>query len=381
MTAPTDLTKHPRWQPAVEAGSTVAGGDQDRTLPPVGDALEVEGPAPREQRSACVMTAWVFRRGVAPRPVTAEELPDVVADDENVAWVDVAGYAEPDLRALADLLDLHPVAVDAALMPWQRPRLDAFDDQLRVSATVARLETQEGRTRVHAGELDLFVRVNALVSAHRLPLPFAERVLARASQSIELPRLDAAYLLYVVLDELLHHTERLCEEQEDAIEAMEERALHDPGDAYMSDLMQLKRAVFALGRLVDQHREVFAAFLRPEFGLVAGREIEPYFRDLEGRYGHLLGRLADAKQAVDGAFDIYVSHVAHRTNEIMRLLTVVSTVLLPASVILGLFGTQFEGVPLYTSAAFVVMVLLTVVVTGTILLAFYRRGWLTRDPG
>lgn len=381
MTAPSDLTNVQGRRPTTTRGATVAGGDEDRATSPIGeDALAVEGAAPAEQRAPCTVVAWVFRSGAEPRPVDAEELPSIVAVDENVAWVDISGYAEPDLRALGELLELDPAGIQAALKPWQRPRLDAFDDQLRVNVTIARLETQDGRMRVRAGELDLFVRNNALVSAHRLPLPFAERALARAGQSVELPRLDAGYLLYVIIDELLHHTERLCEELEDAIETMEERALHNPGNAYIADLLHLKRAVFALGRLVDQHREVFAAFLRPEFGLVAGREIEPYFRDLEGRHDHLLGRLTDAKQAVDGAFDIYVSHVAHRTNEVMRLLTVVSTVLLPASVILGLFGTGFHGVPIYSSAAFVVMVLLILVVTGAILLAFYRRGWLTGNP-
>jgi magnesium transporter len=155
----------------------------------------------------------------------------------------------------------------------------------------------------------------------------------------------------------------------------------DPGDSFLTDLVRRKRAVFALGRLVDQHREVFAAFLRPEFRPVAGEEIAPYFRDLEGRLAHLLGRLADAKATVDGAFDLYVSGMAQRTNEVMRLLTVVSTVLLPATVIIGLFGTSFEGVPLYSRTAFVAMALLVVAVTGAILVAFRRRGWLAPDRG
>jgi len=365
-------------------GTTVAGGGDEREVPNAGDALELEGPAAASRSTSdgeCNVVAWVFRPGGAPRTVTTDELPGIVADDANVAWVDLAGYAEPDLRALGERVAVNPAAVEAALAAWQRPRVDAFGDQLRVSATVAQLEAaDDGQMRVVAGQLDLFVRANALVSAHRLPLPFAERVLARATQSPDLPRLDAAYLLYAVLDELIHHTERLAESQEDAIEAIEERALRNPGDGYLSDLLHLKRAVFALGRLVDQHREIFAAFLRPEFGLVAGREIETYFRDLEARYDHLQNRFANAKQAVDGAFEVYVSHVAHRTNEVMRLLTVVSTVLLPASVILGLFGTAFEGVPLYTSTAFIVMVLLIAAVTGSILVAFHRRGWLGHRP-
>jgi magnesium transporter len=385
LTEQNDTGNPPGQHPALlDRATTVAGGGDERDIPHADEALELEGPAPSSRRSPdgrCAVVAWVFRQGEAPRAAKPEELPVIITDDANVAWIDVAGYTEADLRDLGKLLTLIPAAIEATLAPWQRPRLDAFGDQLRLCATVARLETgDDGRMRVVAGELDLFVRENALVSAHRLPLPFSDRVLARASQSPDLPRLDAAYLLYAVLDELVHHTERLAEEQEDAIEDIEERALRDPGDSYLEDLLHLKRAVFALGRLVDQHREVFAAFLRPEFRLVAEREIEPYFRDLEARYSHLQTRFADAKQAVDGAFNVYVSHVAHRTNEVMRLLTVVSTVLLPAGVILGLFGTAFEGIPLYSSTAFFVMLLLISSVTGGILVAFHRRGWLGHRP-
>lgn len=381
MTATADIEQDDpraaRPDGTAEPSATVAGGG-DHAEPPAGDAVAVEGPAPdtADTLREATLTAWVFRHGAAPRRVRPDDLPALVADDANIAWVDLGAYAAPDLRALAQRLDLPAAGIDAALAPWQRPQLDVYQGQLHVSATVAHLEEADSHARVHARQLDLFVRPNALVSAHRHPLPFADRILARARQSTELPRLDAAYLLYVVLDELLQHTERLSEEQEDIVAELEERAVGDPGATFLTDLLRLKRAVFALGRLVDQHREIFAAFLRPEFRLVAEQEIEPYFRDLQGRLEHLLGRLADAKASVDGAFDLYVSHVAHRTNEVMRLLTVVSTLLLPATVILGLFGTTFQGVPLYSRLAFVVMLALILLVTGSIAVAFWRRGWL-----
>lgn len=375
-----------RWSPAgpgstVETNATVAGGGETEPLPVAAEAIEAEGPAPYSAQASGdepgTIAIWLFRHGEKPREAPLMKLRDLVRDDANVAWIDFAAYTEPELRELAATLDLHPAAVDSALASWHRPQLDVFHDQFSVSVTVARVETVDDQPRVMAGQLDLFVRRNALVSAHRHSLPFAGRILARAKQSAELPRLDSAYLLYVVLDELLHHSERIAEEQEDAVALMEERALRDTTDDFLEDLLHLKRAVFAFGRLIDQHREVFAAFLRPEFESIAGRGMEPYFRDLEERLLHLIGRLAAAKLSVDGAFNIYVSRMSHRTNEIMRLLTIVSTVLLPATLIIGLFGTQFEGVPLYTSAAFFAMLLLVVLVTGAILFAFYRRGWLS----
>ncbi len=160
------------------------------------------------------------------------------------------------------------------------------------------------------------------------------------------------------------------------IERMEERALRDTSDAFLGDLLQFKRFAFALSRLADQHREVFADFLRPDFTFVSGDETEPYFRDLQERLARLLDQSLAAREAVNGAFDIYVSQMSHRTNQIMKILTIVSTALLPASVILALFSASFEGLPNYGPVALVAMIATTVVFTMAITLAIRRRGWL-----
>jgi magnesium transporter len=106
--------------------------------------------------------------------------------------------------------------------------------------------------------------------------------------------------------------------------------------------------------------------------------MEPYFRDLEGLLERLLDQLASGKEAVNGAFDIYVSRMSHRSNQVMQLLTIVSTVLLPMTVILGFFGTNFQFDVLYTSATFAVMLLIMLLVSGSLLFGFYRRGWVTQ---
>lgn len=365
-------------------GATVAGGptqapaeDVNRVgTGPVTDAVDVEGEAALRSTPAAVQTnttAWLFREHADARQVGVSELPSLIADDANFVWVDLSEYAQSDLRTLAKLLGLPSIAVHTALSVWQRPRLDVFDDQFFIAATVPYRDSRS--YRVQASELDLFVGNNFLVSAHKRPLPFMERVLTRTSQRPELASLDAAFMLYVILDELLAYGEVLSEGLENEIERMEERALKDTSDAFLDDLLRLKRYSFAVGRLMDHHEEIFSAFLRPDFTFVSGDEVEPYFRDLDGRLARLLDRIRDAKEAVNGAFDIYVSHVSHRTNQVMKVLTLVSTVLLPASIILGLFGTNFQDVPLYGPIDFVVMLGLIVLVSAVILLAFRRRGW------
>ncbi|HEY7035853.1 MAG TPA: magnesium transporter CorA family protein [Thermomicrobiales bacterium] len=353
--------------------STIGTGDE--SLSAVAE-VQTEGKVTAEGAPSAgdtAATAWLYRCDEPPREVALGELEEALAADETFAWIDLSAYAEEDLRRLAGLLHLHPIGVRVALAGWQRPRLDVFADQYFVAATV--VGTEAGSYRIEAGELDLFVGANYLASAHKRPLPFVEAIAERAAQNPQLAPLDSAFMLYIVLDELVADYERLTEGLEDSIEATEEQALREVSDTFLEDLLRLKRYVFALNRLADQHRGLFVAFLRPDFPFVAGDEVLPYYRDLEARLARQLDRMAAAKDDVDGAFDIYVSAVAHRTNRVMKLLTFVSTLLLPLTVILGFFGTNFTGIPMYGTYDFFLMVLVIVILVAVMVTLYHRHGW------
>jgi len=125
---------------------------------------------------------------------------------------------------------------------------------------------------------------------------------------------------------------------------------------------------------------VFAAFLRPDFPWVAGTEAEEYFRDLESRLARVLALMAAAREAVVGAFDIYVSHMAHRTNQVIKVLTMVSTIILPATLIISLFGTSIgasvHDLPVQTPVGLGLMLLCIALISGGILWLFHRQDWL-----
>ncbi|GAC1470269.1 MAG: magnesium/cobalt transporter CorA [Chloroflexota bacterium] len=341
--------------------------------------LDVEGSAAEEATARDKQghgVAWLYRRDQSPCQVDFSQLEELVAVDENFVWIDLSGYEEEDLHRLAQILDLHRISVHSALSPWRRPRLDVFRNSFFMSATVARLDSQA--FRVHASQLDLFLGQNYLISAHKLPLPFIDGVMARTYQNPDLVRHDSAFMLYIVLDELIEYYESLHEEVQDQIEKMEQRALTDASDDFLKDLIELKRFAFALRQLAEQHRNIFEAFLRPDFPYLSGDGVDVYFRDLDARLSRLLDELAAGREAVNGAFDIYVSHVSHRTNHIIKILTMVSTVLLPNWLILSFFSTGFHNVVpnIYTQSGFVVMVAGMIVVTVAVLYAFRRQQWI-----
>jgi magnesium transporter len=340
------------------------------------DAVQTEGSVAEIQAKASRVSAWLFTPDGEPSHVELEAVPGLASVEENFVWVDLDGYTEDDFHAVARLLGLHRQAVRAVLAGWQRPRLTVYADHFFTCATVPHLDPDA--FRVDARELDLFIGRNVFVSAHKIPLPFGEHLRARVLSSPSLVELDAPFMLYMVLDELLSYYEELNRRVQGEIEQMEERALHDSSDHFLEDLLHFKRYAFALSQLADQHRDIFAAFLRPDFSWISGEEVEEYFDDLENRLVRLLDLLLGAKDAVNGAFEIYVSHMSHRTNQVIKLLTMVSTVLLPATLIIGIFGTNLavsvHSTTLRTPVGLALMLLCIVLVSGGTLFAFSRRG-------
>lgn len=363
--------------PTSGIATPVAGGGAEIAAAAQG-VVRVEGAAMSGAGGETRVTAWLFRADGTSQPVPIANLPDLIADDANFVWVDVTDYAAQDLLDLGPLLGLHRRAVRTALSPWHRPRLDIFDTHFFVSATVARLHPDAHR--VLAGELDLFVGNNFLVSAHKQPLPFSETVTARASTSPELVQLDSAFMLFIILDELIGYYDQLTEHVQSEVETKQVQALRHTSDDFLEQLVALKRYVFALSHLASQHREIFAAFLRPDFPFVTGDEADEYFEDLEARLARLLDALAIVSTAVTDAFDIYVSHMSQQTNQVIKVLTMVSTVLLPTTVIVSIFGTNLavsvRSVPLDTPIGLVVMLCCVALVTGGTLFAFHRKGWI-----
>src|SRR4051812_23714725 len=189
----------PRWESTMRTDesshATVAGGQASAPVEAADavGAVEIEGAAGQSAGKATHAETWLFRGDEAPTRVGLDEAAKLAADDANFVWVDLSDYAAGDLEVVARELDLPAAAVRITLAGWQRPRLDIFGDRFFVAATIARGD--RARLTVQASELDLFVDRNDLVSAHKRPLPFFDRALARAQQDPDLLEADSAFLL------------------------------------------------------------------------------------------------------------------------------------------------------------------------------------------
>ncbi|MFL5627084.1 MAG: magnesium transporter CorA family protein [Ktedonobacteraceae bacterium] len=377
-----ELSKHSQNEQTQEERMVADEGSsivQPQETPGIeGDVLEIEMEAAESTLSKedAGITCFLFQTHKEPHKVDLVDLPELVSDDENFIWVDVSSAVIQNVQQVADLLHLHQRAVQITLASWKRPGLDMFKTHFFVTTTLPRLDFAS--YHIEAQKLAFFVGRNFLVSTHQKALPFTPRVLQRARQSPNLIKYDSTLMLFILLDELLGYYEILKEQIQTQIEIMEERALTDTSQEFLSDLLHFKRYAFALSQLAGQHRPIFTAFLRPDFTHISGREVEVYYRDLDARHSRLEDMFLGARDAINVIFDIYISHVSHFTNNVMKTLTIVSTVLLPATIIIGIFGTNsIQDFPLLIHFwGFILMIVSIITSSVTILLIFHHKGWL-----
>ena len=318
----------------------------------------------------------VFRSETQPRSIEFVDIVETMNDAQNYLWIDFSNYVPGDLQTLTQALQIHPSAVHLALSHWRSPRLDVFGDHFFVTVILPCLQSHPYRVQTH--QVNLFVGSNFLLSSHQIALPFAERILTRGALHTQNAQIDSAFLLYILLDELLTYDEDLHVLIQQQIEQMEERALMDTSDSFLRDLLHFKRYAFALTQLADQHRAIFAVFLRPDFHYIPEQEIMLYYCDLDARLSRLIDLLCAAKESVNGIFDIYVSHMSHRINAVIKILKMVSTVLLPSTLVFAFFSTNsIQDIPILTHRlGFLLMVASVICISVMILWRFRHKGWL-----
>jgi magnesium transporter len=308
-------------------------------------------------------------------------------DPQGLLWVDFLDepveVCEPILR---ETFRFHPLAVDDALEETHVPRVDDWGTYLYLNLHALTFD-QRAEEPLRTQELDVFLGPNYLVTYHTQSIAAVERAWAACQRGAcgELSRTEhhlergASHLLYRLVDELVAHFLPVFEEIDEAIDAIEDQVFADPTSLTLQQIFTMKRALLRLRRIIGPQREVLNKLARGDYAVVA-TEDRVFFRDV---YDHMvrLHELSESlRDLVGSALDTYLSVVNNRMNEVMKVLTVITTLFMPLSFLAGFFGMNFfqPVVPLEAwtgRTAFAVMAAAMVLVPVAMGVWMRRRHW------
>lgn len=287
-------------------------------------------------------------------------------------WLRITGL---DNRAVAELgkrLGVHPLVLEDILNPGQRPKAETHASYLFFVVDVPAL-TEAGLEEV---QVSLLVFSDLVVSVEEKPNAFFATVEKRlAVGSGRLFQFGSDYLAYALVDAAVDHFFPVLEKLGERLEGMEEVLLQQH-DQILPQLHQLRRDLLRLRRSLWPLREAVGALLREESPLLSP-EVRVFLRDVQDHVLYLLDILESYRETAASLLELYLSTVAQRTNEVMKVLTVIGTIFLPLTFIVGVYGMNFQHMPeLAWPWAYPALWAIMVVLALGMLRAFRRRGWL-----
>ncbi len=329
------------------------------------------------------MEVFVYRQGAnkVEEGLTVEELPELLADETNVVWADFRGETDEELNATKDVLlnvfKFHYLTVEDCLETRNQPKIEAFPDYFYfIVHGVKPAETSA--TNFVTKELDGYLGKNYVVTFHVERFRSIKAVKQQLRSSTFACQRGASYLLHQILDQLVDLYMPLVDDFDTEIDSLEERVLtmKKGSNVILEDIMDLRRSVARMKRISSRQLEVLYRMSHGEFPQIP-ETILPYFRDV---HDHLL-RISDLaenyRDLVSGLFDIHFSVVANKNNDVVKTLTILSSIILPLSLIAGIYGMNFENMPeLKTRNGYFLTLTVMALVTIGLLIFFWRKGWI-----
>ena len=317
------------------------------------------------------MSAIVFDRDKVDRL-------DVISDRPRrlrgsmLLWIDLHSGTEHDANEVANELDLDDETRACLESPNERACFDDHGRYLHIT-TYAPREDDEGE--LHA--LECVVGENWVVTAHDRSIPVLDEFASRVSGSGDTGSLDGPSFLAALLEWVLGSYSAAFERIEQRLEEFDVHAMRGEGaDKDIEVLVDMRRQVGKLRRALAAHRSALVALTHPELEALGSKGSGERFQSLYTRYEAVLQEARDAREAIVGSFDVLIARGGHHTNQIMKVLTLTSVILLPGALLAGVMGMNFKvGLFEHTSLFWVVVAVIIAVAPLTFGIA-KLRDWI-----
>jgi magnesium transporter len=321
----------------------------------------------------------LFRPTTGPlqKELSIEQIQQALTDPTGLVWVSLE-HTTPDeiLAILVNLFHFHPLAVeDCQSTGYQTPKVDDFIEYLFLITHA--LESHHDLEEFTTKELNSFLGKNYLVTSYQeADMSCIQAVWKRIEKDERILSHGPDFLMHAILDALVDEYMPLLDELDENIEQLEDEVVKNPRQQILTRILALKHSLMVLRRTISPQREVMNRLSRDDFPQI-DRASRIYYRDIYDHTVRFQDLIESLRDIVGDALSTYLSATSNRLNEVMKALTIVSTIFLPLTFIAGVYGMNFQNMPeLRSTWGYPVVWGVFIVIVVGMLAFFKKRGWI-----
>lgn len=333
-----------------------------------------------------IRSFYRHRSGTLLSDLSTDQLQTAARDKQSLIWVDLAGVATDDARAvLSDAFHFHELAVEDVVYDFHLPKVDNYGDYLFL---VFHSIVEEGeRFDLSTRELNVFLGSNFLVTFHKDEMRAIEALWKEPQRLQEQLMRGPAFLLHYIIDKQIERYLPLLDRFEQQLDVMGSeiflndrseiwQARRSSSDALLNHLLTAKNSTLRLRRILEPQRDTMSRLANNQYAVLPA-EATIYYRDLYDHLARLTGLADGMRDLADSTIDTYLALTNNRLNEIMKVLTMISTIFIPLGFVAAVYGMNFEHMPeLRPVWSYPLVWLLFLAIAGGLVAYFRRKRWL-----
>jgi magnesium transporter len=310
------------------------------------------------------------------------QIEKVYQQKPKLIWIDI--FLEnheltfEETKLLTESFKFHEMSLEDCLFPQYYPKIEEFENYVFGAVHGIQLKPNYFREFDESVyELNFFVGQGFIATVHIEELFFLESLFEKAKSRPQIEFKNLEIVLYRIFDKVASSYEFTLEKIDDKLEELEDDILEDPETEIMEEILDTKKVIFAIRKTAESQQLVYAYFTRDMNALIS-KEYFVYFRDIHTQCAGLNQAITMRSQTVMGLLEVYMSSVTVKLTEVMKVLTIIATVLLPVLIISGYYGMNVKF-PEYEffgeSGTWYFAIALMAVVIGALLVYFKKKKW------
>lgn len=295
--------------------------------------------------------------------------------DEFVQWYDIRGLHDVAIiNNIGTTFKLHPLILEDIVDTQQRPKYDEYDDGIIIILKALSFDTETNTVKTE--QVSIYLGQGFLLSfqENKTDLFHLVRDRVHAGKG-RIRRKNADYLIYALLDSIMDHYYTVLDEIELVIEKLESSILNKPNQNSKGEIHHLKQEMLTVRKTIAPLREAISRFSKSEHDLISDNT-KVFLRDLYDHNVQLLDTTETYRDMLNSLQDLYLSEISFKMNQVMQMLTLITSVFVPLSFLAGLYGMNFEYIPeLQVKYGYFVLIGVMFLIGGSMLYFFKRKNW------